>query len=82
MKITHVTANNRKKEFEIHTRKGLFTYPYEPQQALGRLHLLGPHEGFMCPRQGHHLRRQILSHVGKQGSWLIARQLHGLTLLH
>ncbi len=28
MKITKVTANNRKKEFEIYTRKGLFTYPY------------------------------------------------------
>ena len=28
MKITKVTANNRKKEFEITTRKGLFTYPY------------------------------------------------------
>ena len=28
MKITKVTANNRKKEFEIETRKGIFTYPY------------------------------------------------------
>lgn len=28
MKIIKVTANNRKKEFEIQTRKGLLTYPY------------------------------------------------------
>ena len=28
MKITKVIANNRKKEFEIHTRQGLFNYPY------------------------------------------------------
>ena len=28
MKITKVIANNRKKEFELATRKGLLTYPY------------------------------------------------------
>jgi hypothetical protein len=28
VKITSVTANNRKKAFEAHTRRGAFTYPY------------------------------------------------------
>lgn len=28
MKITRVTAKNRKKEFEIRTRKDVLTYPY------------------------------------------------------
>ena len=28
MKMTKVTANNRKKEFEIQTRRGRLTYPY------------------------------------------------------
>ncbi len=28
MKITKVSANNRKKAFEVHTRKGMYSMPY------------------------------------------------------
>ena len=38
MKIVAVTANNRKKAFEVHTAKGDFTYPYAKLETPPAVH--------------------------------------------